>query len=154
MNDLIPCSVHVLTKNSEATIARCLESLQSFAEVVVVDGYSTDRTREIAQSVPHVTGVDQNRAFLDSEERVRDFAAVRNDALARVLLPWFLYVDSDEVLTPEFLSSVRTAVLSGSFDAYTAFRRFVVRDEPVMRSAAYPALHLRLARRSAIAGGF
>src|SRR3989338_5513637 len=98
MKDLIPCSVQVLTRNSEASIERCLESLQSFAEVIVLDGYSTDRTRAIAKRFQNVIVVDQDKSFLDGDGRITDFAAVRNAGLALAKELWFLYVDSDEIL--------------------------------------------------------
>jgi glycosyltransferase involved in cell wall biosynthesis len=44
-----PISVIVLTKNEEANIAKCLDSLVECAEVFVVDSGSTDRTCQIAE---------------------------------------------------------------------------------------------------------
>jgi len=44
-------SVLVLTRNEEANIAECLESLRWAAEVLVVDSMSTDRTVEIAEAL-------------------------------------------------------------------------------------------------------
>lgn len=44
----VPLSVVVLTKNEEARIASCLESVKWMGEIVVVDDYSSDRTIEIA----------------------------------------------------------------------------------------------------------
>ena len=43
-------SIVVIVQNGEATIAKCLESLLSqkvIPEIVVVDGNSTDKTREM-----------------------------------------------------------------------------------------------------------
>lgn len=46
-------SVIVPTRNSEATVGRCLESIikqnYSNVEIIVVDNYSDDRTRQIAE---------------------------------------------------------------------------------------------------------
>ena len=51
-------SVVILAKNEEKIIANCLESVKWADEVIIVDGISTDRTVEIAESygakvVPH-----------------------------------------------------------------------------------------------------
>ena len=40
-------SVVVLTKNEEACVAECLESVQWADEIIVVDDESTDKTIEI-----------------------------------------------------------------------------------------------------------
>ena len=46
-----PVSVLVLTRNEEANIAACLESVRWAGETFVVDSLSTDRTAEIARSL-------------------------------------------------------------------------------------------------------
>ena len=43
-------SLCMIVKNEEATLPRCLESVQGLAEeIVIVDTGSSDRTREIAR---------------------------------------------------------------------------------------------------------
>ena len=44
----IPISVIVVTKNEERRVARCLDALSDFSEVIIVDSMSDDKTREIA----------------------------------------------------------------------------------------------------------
>ena len=46
----IDISIVVIAKNEEKKIARCLESVKWADEVIVVDGFSTDRTLDIAKS--------------------------------------------------------------------------------------------------------
>ena len=41
-------SILILTKNEEANIGACLDSLSWCDDVVVLDSHSTDRTRDIA----------------------------------------------------------------------------------------------------------
>ena len=47
-------SVVIPTLNVEPIIARCLDALRWADEVVVVDMFSTDRTREICERYPNV----------------------------------------------------------------------------------------------------
>jgi glycosyltransferase involved in cell wall biosynthesis len=49
MPEKIPCSVLVLTRNSAATLEKCLAPLSNFAEIVVHDANSEDHTVEIAK---------------------------------------------------------------------------------------------------------
>ena len=56
-------SLIVITKNEEASIARCLSSLDFADDIVVVDSGSTDRTVELARamarmSFQRLTGLD------------------------------------------------------------------------------------------------
>ena len=64
MTDKIPVSIITISLNEEANIAMCLESLKRFDEVWVVDSNSTDRTREIAESMgAKVVTFDWNRKY-------------------------------------------------------------------------------------------
>jgi len=47
---LIPVSVYIITKNCEQTLADTLSSVADFAEIILVDSGSTDKTIEIAQA--------------------------------------------------------------------------------------------------------
>ena len=50
MTDAIPVSVVVPVRNEEANLPACLERLGRFAEVIVVDSGSTDKTPDIARA--------------------------------------------------------------------------------------------------------
>lgn len=86
-------TVIVPTKNSAGTIQECLRSIlsQDFSniEVVVVDNYSEDDTREVSQGL----GV---RVVLAGPER----SAQRNVGLAEARASSVLFIDSDMVLEP------------------------------------------------------
>ena len=58
MPNKILCTVAVLTKNSAETLARALESAKEFAEIIVCDGGSTDRTLDIAVWVDRKYEID------------------------------------------------------------------------------------------------
>lgn len=92
-----PCSVLVLTRNSASTLARCLQNLVSFAEIVVHDANSEDNTVEIAKQF----GAKVFKQY-DTEEksvRVKDFTEIRLKQRAAASNDWVLYLDSDEYLS-------------------------------------------------------
>ncbi|MCB1108553.1 MAG: glycosyltransferase family 2 protein, partial [Chlamydiia bacterium] len=81
-------SVTVLTKDNERTIRRCLESVQNFSEVIVLDSGSTDKTLDIAQTFPNVKIVQT--PFIG-------FGPLHNLAAQKATHDWILSLDADEV---------------------------------------------------------
>ncbi len=85
----------VLTKNSDRLLRECLESVYANVPVnklIVVDGYSTDKTLAILNEFRKKHGnvtVIQDRGTR---------AAARYKGIRRVTTPWFMFVDSDVVL--------------------------------------------------------
>lgn len=63
MVDCLPISVIVPTKNAEKFLEKCLISIQKSnpAEIIVVDGISTDRTLEIAQKYTRLILSDKGK---------------------------------------------------------------------------------------------
>lgn len=149
---LISCSVQVLTRNSEKTIVHCLDTLTAFGEVIVQDGHSTDRTVEIAKGYPNVTILSQNPAYLDTEGKIRDFAAIRNESIAAAKYDWVLVVDADEGTKPDMVEEVQEIVVKNEPGVYRAFRRFIIEGKKVMYCAGYPAYQIRLFHRSCVEG--
>jgi len=83
-------SVCMIVKNAQAALYRCLDSVKSIAdEIIVCDTGSTDRTVEIA------------REYTDQVHRIPwedDFAAARNRSIEKASKDWILWVDADEYL--------------------------------------------------------
>jgi glycosyltransferase involved in cell wall biosynthesis len=90
-------SVTVLTKNSEAYLAECLDALKPFSEVVVLDNGSTDRTLAIARSFSNV------RVY---EHPFIGFGPMKNLAVDKASNDWILSVDSDEIVSPELADEI------------------------------------------------
>lgn len=95
----------VLTHNSEKTIEKCLASLSFCSEILVVDNESTDKTITLAQNFTHkiVTHPLQN-----------DFSAQRNWAMKNATNDWILFIDSDEVVTPELATEIQKVFSSST----------------------------------------
>ncbi len=85
-------SLTVIARNEEEKLPRCLESVAGlFDEIIVVDTGSTDRTAEIARSFG---------ARVFDFPWVDDFAAARNEALARATGDYAFWLDADDVVEP------------------------------------------------------
>ncbi len=91
-------SAIVIARNEEARIVQCLSSLAWADEIVVIDNGSTDNTREIAK---------KQGAIVVSLGDVRDFAKLRNIGKEKARGEWLLYVDADEVVTPELAKEIQ-----------------------------------------------
>ncbi|MDL2285400.1 glycosyltransferase family 2 protein [Desulfovibrio sp. OttesenSCG-928-F07] len=133
-------SVCIISFNEELNIARTLKPLQGLAdEIIVLDSFSTDKTVEIASTMG---------AKVYKEEWA-GFIAQKNSALEKCTGEWVLSLDSDEVLTPEVVESIKAA-LDGPQDinGYVIKRRTVYMGR-LLKYAWQPDKHLRMVRRSA-----
>jgi len=108
MKDL---SAVILTKNSENVVADCIDSVSFCDEVIVIDDYSTDRTKEL---VKHLGA----SVFPYASE---SFAKKRNLGLKKAKGKWILYLDADERVSPELKSAIEK-VLERKKDIYSAYR--------------------------------
>jgi glycosyltransferase involved in cell wall biosynthesis len=78
-------------------IARAGQVLGQDAEIIVVNNASTDRTREVAESIPGVTVVDEPRKGL-VQARWCGFEASTGDLIANI--------DADTIIPPGWLTEV------------------------------------------------
>lgn len=85
-------SVIIITRNEEANIGDCLKSVDFADEVIVLDHASSDRTREIAQSMGASVHVASDWP---------GFGPQKNRALALAQGEWVLSIDADERVTPQ-----------------------------------------------------
>ena len=107
-------SAVIIAKNAEKRIARCLESVKWADEVIVVDGFSTDGTVDIANTFG---------AKVIQHKFTGSFADDRNLGLDEARNDWVLQLDSDEVVTKEFAKRCEDAILAGGNTAAFKFRR-------------------------------
>jgi glycosyltransferase involved in cell wall biosynthesis len=107
----IPVTVVIPVKNEERNLPGCLATLSRFAEVIVVDSGSTDRTQEIAWQAG-ATLVDFR---WDGRYPKKRNWVLLNRKLAN---DWVLFLDADEVVDESFCDAVDAAVASGRHDGY------------------------------------
>ncbi len=140
----VKLSVVIITYNEEKNIGRCLESVKGLAdEVVVVDSFSRDRTREICEAF----GVRfLERAFSGHVEQ-------KNFANSQASFPYILSLDADEALTEELRRSVAAAKENGEADAYWLSRLTNYCGTWVRHGGWYPDRKIRLFDRNKVRWG-
>lgn len=98
----------MIVKDEAQNLTRCLESVEEFVdEMIVLDTGSQDETIAIAEEFG---------AYVDSIEWTQDFAAARNQSLAKATSDWILVLDADEVMTADgqaILERIQTAETIG-----------------------------------------
>ena len=134
-------SVCIITGNEEDNVRRCLESVVWADEIVVVDSFSVDRTQEIA------------REFTDRVFQHRWVGYIGQKAIARNLArgEWILFVDADEVVSPqlreEILALFRAGVPAG-VDGFDFPRQVWYMRRWIRHGDWYPDAKLRLFRKA------
>lgn len=95
-------SVIILTKNEEQDLPACLNALGWCNDIHVLDSGSTDKTLDIARQF------DANIGF----NPFKSFGQQRNYALENLPIKydWILFLDADEIVTPEFQNEIKKAV--------------------------------------------
>lgn len=92
--------VIVLTYNSQKFLEKVLDSVYReipVCHLIVVDGYSTDKTLEIVQKYPNVKVVQSRKSL----------GKCREIGIREVDTEWFVFVDSDVVLRKDWLKKMK-----------------------------------------------
>jgi glycosyltransferase involved in cell wall biosynthesis len=91
--------VVIITKNSERMLKECLKSVFENVPVnrlIVVDGYSTDKTMEIVRQFQK----EHENILIIQDRGTR--ATARQKGIGQVKTEWFMFVDSDAVLCKDW----------------------------------------------------
>ncbi len=131
-------SVTILTKNSERYLARCLEALTPFDEVLILDNGSTDKTLSIAERFGNVTIV---------EHPFTGFGPMKNLAASKARNGWILSIDSDEIATEAMVEAIGRLDASRTEAVYSFSRLNHYRGRPVRCCGWYPDRVVRLYHR-------
>jgi len=160
-------SVVLATRNEETNIARCLESVKSLAdEIIVVDEFSEDRTREIAKKMG---------AKVFKEEHHENFHITKQKAIDLATGDWILQLDADETVTPELAEEIKEVIVNptqskvsklfarhqkaveardgkigvktGEIVAFFIPRRNIFLGEPLIHAGVYPDAVIRLFKK-------
>lgn len=141
MNDRVKITFGIITFNEEKNLARCLASIQSVAdEILIVDSCSTDRTRAIAEAYNAVW----------HEIPWPGYVQQKNHVLRLASHDWIFSIDADEALSPLLLSEIRALKAQGIPEEIHGFSmpRCVFYDNRWIRHGDwYPDRLTRLFRR-------
>lgn len=160
-------SVILATRNEEANIGRCLESVKGIAdEIIVLDEYSEDKTVEISK---------RHGAKVFLEPHHDNFHITKQKALEKAKGDWILQLDADEVVTPKLgdeilevvngthipkinklferhqtLINARDGIIgrpTGEIVGYFIPRRNVFLGKPLIHAGVYPDPAIRLVKK-------
>lgn len=135
---MIKLSVVIITMNEERNIGRCLASVKSIAdEIVVVDSGSSDNTQKIAER-------EGARFYFHPFE---GHIEQKNYALSKANFPYVLSLDADEALSEELSKSILEVKQNWQFDGYTMNRLTNYCGTWIKHSGWYPDTKLRLIQR-------
>ncbi len=138
-------TVTIITKNEEKNIGQCIDSVQKIAdEIVVVDSFSTDRTKEIALQKGAVVFQEQFRGYVEQKNLAVQLAS--HDLI--------FSLDADEMADDELVNTILSKKKHLDSKAYTCNRLAYFCGKPIKHGLWYPGKKLRLFdRRRAAWGG-
>lgn len=133
-------SVIIITKNEQAHIAACIESVNFADEIIVLDSGSTDETcviaRRLGAKVYHTT-------------HWPGFGPQKNKALDLATKEWVFSLDADERVPSELAVEIQKAIQkpSPNVQAYTVARMSCFGGRWIKHSGWWPDTLVRLFKR-------
>ena len=137
-DEKIKISAVLIVKNAEATLQECLDSLQNFDEIILLDNGSSDNTQKIAQDF---NTLHKNLKIYTSE--FIGFGALKNLAVSYASNDWIFSIDSDEVLESQTLDEIANLDLNPQ-NIYALPRKNLYKGEWIKACGWYPDFVLRL----------
>ncbi|OYU85216.1 MAG: glycosyl transferase [Flavobacterium sp. BFFFF2] len=142
MNQKLPLSALMITYNEADNLAEVLPNLDRADEIVILDSYSTDATKQLALS--HGEGL---RFY---EQKFVDFTSQRNATLEKATHDWVLFIDGDERIPEALWQEIEAIVCSEgpTHDAYYFYRKFMYCGKPIHFGGTQSDKNYRLFKKS------
>jgi glycosyltransferase involved in cell wall biosynthesis len=86
---MLPLSVVIVTQNEERNIREALQSVRDASEIIIIDAFSTDRTRDICREYT-------DRIY---QKEWQGYASQKRTGIELAAGPWVFILDSDERFT-------------------------------------------------------
>lgn len=131
----LPVTVAIPAKNESLNLAKCLERLSRFAEVIVIDSGSTDDTKVIAERF--------GARVIEFQWDGR-YPKKRNWFLLNGFLnqPWVLFLDADEFVDDRFCNALADALQDTKFSGFWLTYRNVFLGRELQHGVAQRKLAL------------
>lgn len=137
MSGKLPISVCILVLNEEDRLERCLAGLDDFAEIVVLDSGSTDRSLEICRS----------RGAVVHQGEWLGFGRMRRRLFSLASQPWIFWLDADEVVRRELADEIRKVFARPvDCDAFAINRMVFFAGRWIRHGEWFPDWNVRLFR--------
>jgi len=142
---MAPLSAVIITYNEEKNIARCIESVRTVAdEIIIVDSFSTDATENICKNA--------GATFI--QHPFKGHIEQKNFALSQANHDCILSLDADEALSPELAAGIAAVKENWQHDGYLFNRLTSYCGQWIRHCGWYPDPKVRLFdRRKASWGG-
>jgi len=127
----IKLSVALAAYNEEKNLGRCLDSVKGWVdEIVIVDGSSIDKTREIAKKYGA-------RVYKTANKPV--FHILKQMAIDKCRGGWILQLDADEVVDKDLKNEILSIIKKGSeLDAFWIPRKNFFLGKWLRKTGQYP----------------
>lgn len=133
-------AVVLATFNEESNIKRCLAAVKDIAdEIIVVDGNSTDKTKQIAEKMGAKVYLKLNQPIFHINKQI---------AISKAKSKWILQLDADEVVDKDLKRSI-TAVIkqdNSLINGYFLKRKNFFLGVQLKKGGQYPDPVIRLVR--------
>lgn len=134
-------SVVIISYNEEKDIGRCIRSVLDIAdEIIVVDSFSKDKTKEICLEFKNITFI---------EKEWEGYSATKNYGVSLATSEYILSLDADEALSEELVLSVKEfKQLAYLKPAYSMNRLTNYCGKWIKHCGWYPDIKLRLWKKN------
>lgn len=129
-------TVIIITKNEEANIGQCLQSVSFADEIIVFDSGSTDNTVAIAKQYT-------DKVFMSDWQ---GYGIQKQRALSEASGNWILNLDADESVSNELQLEIKAVIASDAADAYRIPIQMFFYNKPLKYSSS-PKRHIRLFKK-------
>lgn len=136
-------SAVINTWNEEKNIKRCLDSIISWVnEIIVVDMNSTDDTREISEKLGAKVFIHPPTGFVEP---------ARNFAIEKASNDWILVLDADEEVSPSLASKIQALALANHNKSFFRIpRKNIIFGSWIRHGRWWPDLQIRLFKKGCV----
>jgi len=136
----LPISVCILVLNEEDRLQRTLPPLKAFEDIVVLDSGSTDNSISMCETAGATV----------YKEQWEGFGPTRIKLFKKATRPWILWLDADEVVTPELIDELHKLFKAEpDADGYEINRIVYFEERWIRHGDWFPDWNLRLFRVNA-----